>query len=182
MAGIVAVPLAVVAIAVSVAVPFFVVVHGRQRDLRQQLREVLFPVAQASSEYQNGNTSLLTTEFVDQTLDQLLKLSKRDGLKVPNSFVIGQLAESLNDIPGRFNMDQQLPLQALGRDEYNRLLENNQRWLDARVLEAGGRAAFLIQATHAIDNYDYRIYRKLKWHGNPGWTSFVLPWRRKGEE
>src|SRR6478752_5213524 len=62
---------------------------GRQRGLRQQLREVLDPVVKACDEYQCGVDDYLTEKFLRTTAEKLLILSERDGLKSPNTFHIG---------------------------------------------------------------------------------------------
>jgi hypothetical protein len=170
-AAIIIVPITII----GILVPVFLAFGGRQRELRQRLREVLYPIAAAANEYQLGNESLFTERFVVDTRNNLRILSKRDGLKCPNPTIIGQLDDTLSDIPARFNMSQLLPGHGISPHERAQLLENNKNWLNARVLQAGAQAATLIQCLNEIDNYNYRVYRKLRWHGNPDWTSFQMP-------
>lgn len=175
-AAIVAVPIGLA----SVAAPFLVIVVGEQRDLRKRLREILLPLAKACSDYHSGDHYVLAAQFVHDTTEGLRKLAKQDGLRTPNPETLGQLVDTLNDIPPRFDMDQQLSF--LPAAERKELLKNNASLLDARVLQAGAQAAVLVNATHAIDRFNYRVYRRLKWHGRDDWTGFTLPGPGKGRE
>jgi hypothetical protein len=74
-ATIIGFPLAVVTILATVASV------GRQRGLRQQLREILDPVVKACDEHQYGNDDYLTEGFLRTTAEKLRILSERDGLK-----------------------------------------------------------------------------------------------------
>ena len=166
-AAIVIVPITII----GILIPVFLAFGGRQRKLRQELREVLYPIAAAANKYQDGDKSLFTEQFVIDTRDKLRIVSKRDGLKCPNPTIIGLLDDELADTPARFHMDQLLP----PTPDRAQLLRNNTDRLNARILKAGAQAAVLIQCLNEIDNFNYRVYRKLRWHGNPDWTSFQLP-------
>jgi hypothetical protein len=96
-ATIVALPVAVLAVVVPVAIA----VGGRQRGLRQHLREILDPVVKACDEYRYGVDDYLTERFLRVTAEKLRTLSERDGLKSPNPFHIGQLRHILVDIANR---------------------------------------------------------------------------------
>src|SRR5258708_3932554 len=103
---------------------------GRQRGLRQQLREVLDPVMKACNEYQYSNRVHLTEGFLRRSAEKLRILSGRDGLKSPNKNHIGQLRDILMDIAGRFDIPTKLPTQYISQEQRAELLEANQKHME----------------------------------------------------
>ena len=161
-AAIVTVPIGLI----GVGAPFVVTVSGKQRELRQQLREVLFPIVKACNEHQNGNEDAFSQQFIHDSRERLLILSKRDGLKCPNPAIVGMLDDALAEVASRSDLARHFPSFGISPEERARLMENNEQWIKAEALRAGAQAAVLIEAMNEVDHFNYRVYRKLEWHGS----------------
>ncbi|BAX92043.1 hypothetical protein [Mycobacterium shigaense] len=159
----------------GVAVPFAVAVGGRQRDLRQRLRQTAYPLFQACDLYLKGDRYAITEGHARDAADKLRIISKRDGLKAPNQVMIGQLIDILLDIAARFGLNQSLPGFGLHHELRAEFLQNNARWLEAEILTAAAQAATLIRSANAIDNGNYWVYLKCKRFGMQRWKYIRLP-------
>ena len=159
-AAIVGLPVTVIGVAVAVVVPMAIAVGGRQRGLRQHLREILDPVVKVCDEYQHGNDDYLTEGFLRTSAEKLRLLSERDGLKSPSPFHIGQLRDILVDIATRFNVPQMLP--SHGVEQRQQILEANHQRFQLGVEQAKRRAATYIRAVNKMDGWHYLTYLRFK--------------------
>jgi hypothetical protein len=164
-ATIVGLPVAVIGVAVAVVVPMVIAVGGRQRGLRQHLREILDPLVKACDEYQCGVDDYLTEEFLRATAEKLRILSKRDGLKSPNANHIGQLLDILIDIANRFDVPRLLPSHGISQHQREQMLEANEQRLKIAIEQAKRRAATYIRAVNKMDGWHYLTYLRFKRFG-----------------
>lgn len=168
-------------VAVAVVVPMVIAVGGRQRGLRQHLREILDPLVKVCDEYQHGLDDYLTEEFLRATAEKLRILSERDGLKSPNANHIEQLRNILIDIANRFDVPQILPRHAISTEQRQEMLEANHQRFQLGVEQAKRRAAAYIQAVNRMDGWHYLTYIRFKRFGITRRTfgevgSDIAPW------
>ena len=156
-------PVAVIGVAVAVVVPMAIAVGGRQRGLRQHLREILDPVVKACDEYQRGNDDYLTKGFLRRSAEKLRLLSERDGLKSPNANHIEQLRDILLDIANRFDVPQMLP--GHGVEQRQQILEANHQRFQLGVEQAKRRTATYLRAVNKMDSWHYLTYLRFKRFG-----------------
>ncbi|MCV7299772.1 hypothetical protein H7J93_09000 [Mycobacterium barrassiae] len=156
---------------------------GRQRGLRQQLREVLDEVFKACDEYQQGNHVFLNERFLRSSAERLRLLSERDGLRSPSTFHMAQLRDILLDIAGRFDVPASLPTHGLSPQQREELLEANEQRLTAGVDEARRRSATYLRAVNKMDAWRYLTYLRFKRFGitsrtfaNAASDDFSHPW------
>ena len=180
-ATIVGLPVAVIAVGVAVVVPMVIAVGGRQRGLRQHLRELLDPLFKACDEHQRGNDEYLTEGFLRTNGEKLRLLSERDGLKSPNANHIGQLRDILMDIANRFDVPQMLPSHGVSLEQRQQMLEANHQRFQLGVEQAKRRAATYIRAANRMDGWHYLTYLRFKCFGITSRTfsevgSDIHPW------
>jgi len=161
------------------AIAAVVVALGRQRGLRQRLREVLDQVVRACDEYQCGNDDYLTERFLRESAKKLRLLSERDGLKSPNTSHIGQLRDILEDIANRFDVPNMLP--SHGVAERQELLEANGQAFNFGIEQAKRRAATYLRASKRMDGWRFWTYPRYRWFGITSRTfrevnSYTTPW------
>jgi hypothetical protein len=178
-AAIVGLPVAVIGVVVAVVVPMATAVGGRQRGLRQHLREILDSVVKACDEYQHGNDEYLTEGFLRTSAEKLRLLSARDGLKSPNANHIGQLRDILMDIANRFDVPRMLP--GHGIEQRQQILEANHQRFQLGVEQGKRRAATYIRAVNRMDSWHYLTYLRFKRFGITNRTfgevgSDIHPW------
>jgi hypothetical protein len=163
-AGIIALPLTAVGTLVGVASV------GRQRGLRQHLREVLDQVFNACNEYQYSNKVFLTEQFLRTSAEKLRILSARDGLKSPNANHLGQLRDILRDVAGRFDIPNALPGHGISQQHRAELLQANQDHMDDGIEQAKRRSAAYIRAVNKMDGWHYWTYLRFRWFGTTSRT------------
>jgi hypothetical protein len=132
-------------------------VRTRQRGLRGELRVILREIVDACDEYENGQIEFLNEQMLREASAQVQHL-RDEGLLSPGDTHLEQLQTLLREIEGRWTIPQELPQQALGAEEYQRLVQANVDRMNLAEARLHARARTYLRATTRIDNGSYATY------------------------